>query len=597
MAQTSYQGQIPGTGNLVITSNIRPGFKRSSASGNGTRRPVPVNHVPCETSKQDTTNFQPKDIEQLCSHGEVQTRKFGPSEVNAQDQRLSHEAGSDGCILFGADSGRSQEIPEIPISGCDIRIPGFTIRYILRTSSIHQVTETSGCHSQIGRHSISDLSGRSSTTSPQCGRTTKSFQTCDNPSCGLGAHYQTREMLTSANTSHYLSGGTAKFNQSDYCSPTRETVPLTAGVQCNPVTEMLLHAVTLISVGSNESHCPDWDLGGTITLSGPSTTVHCLSAQERPVHEIQEIPDLSVEGSIVRTPMVDFRSADSCQRDSVNPTSNRHDSIDRCVKERLGSLFSSSEDRWSVAERGSQSTHQCAGTEGSLSGSSSVCEKATTSNPHSAATGQLDCSVVHKQARGDTLTLSGVHSPRDMGLLHLTQDLANSKPRSWCDEHRCRFCLEKFQQPYRMDSGQDGLSENNEPILHPRGRPICFSHQQSLTTLRSEIPRPRFNSNRCLSPALGAVDSIHTCPNSSTSTHSPEDTARSSNRIGDRSNLGGITLISHPTGVTGGLSSSVANNGRKNLPALRSASNTPDVANSPTSCMASVRSRLQTAGF
>ena len=67
--------------------------------------------------------------------------------------------------------------------------------------------------------------------------------------------------------------------------------------------------------------------------------------------------------------------------------------------------------------------------------------------------------------------------------------------------------------------------------------------------------------------------------------------------IGDRSNLGGTTLVSHPTGVTGGFSSSVANNERNNLPALRSASNTPNVANSPTSCMASVRSRLQTAGF
>ena len=184
-----------------------------------------------------------------------------------------------------------------------------------------------------------------------------------------------------------------------------------------------------------------------------------------------------------------------------------------------------------------------------------------------------------------------------MELLHLTQDLANSKPRSRCDEHRCRFCLEEFQQPYRMDSGQNGLSENNQPILHPRGRPICFLHQQSLTTLRSEIPRPSLNSNRCLPPALGSVDSIYTCSNSSTSTHSPEDTARSSNRIGDRSNLGGTTLVSHPTGVTGGLSSSVANNGRNNLPAHQSTSNTPNVANSPTSCMASVRSRLQTAGF
>ena len=174
---------------------------------------------------------------------------------------------------------------------------GVTYEYsvLLPTSSIHQLTEDSCCHSQIGRHSISDLPGRSSTTSSQCGRTTKSFPHCDNPSCGLGAHYQTREMLTSTNTSNYLSGDTAKFNQSDHCSPSREILPLAAGVQGNPDTTMLFHAGTLITVGSNESHCPDWDLGSTLTLSGSSTTVHCRSTQERPVHEIQEIPDLPVE--------------------------------------------------------------------------------------------------------------------------------------------------------------------------------------------------------------------------------------------------------------------------------------------------------------
>ena len=141
--------------------------------------------------------------------------------------------------------------------------------------------------------------------------------------------------------------------------------------------------------------------------------------------------------------MVDFRSADSCQWDSVNPTSNRHDSIDQRVKERLGSLFSSPEDRCSVAERGSQSSHQCAGIEGSLSGSSSICEKSTTSNPHSAATGQLDSSVVHKQARG-------THSP---SLVSLAPEIWN-----FCISHK--ICLTASHVPGVTNIHADFASRN-----------------------------------------------------------------------------------------------------------------------------------------
>ena len=385
MAQARYQGQISGAESITVTSNIRSGFERSSASSGGNGRSVSVNSVSCEASKQDSTHFQPKDIEQSRTHREVQTRKFGPCEVNAQAKRLSHETGSERCLLFGANSGRSQKVSEIPISRCDLRVPVFTLRSVLGTSSIHQVTETSGCHPEIIGHPSGDIFGRPSTTPPRGCGTTEHFPHCNNPPYGLGLYNQTREMLSITRANNHLSGCTAELHRPDHSSPSGETPPIAVGVQGYSGPTVVLHAGAFRAVGLHESNCPYWDLGSTSPLSSTSKTVHLILTQERALHEIQELSDLYDAASINRTTMADLTSANPCQPDEVNRTSNRYDSINRRLNERLGSQLSSSEDRRSVAEGGIQGTHQCAGTEGCVSCTSSTGERTTISSSHSAA--------------------------------------------------------------------------------------------------------------------------------------------------------------------------------------------------------------------
>ena len=45
------------------------------------------------------------------------------------------------------------------------------------------------------------------------------------------------------------------------------------------------------------------------------------------------------------------------------------------------------------------------------------------SRPYSGAYGQLHGSIIHKQARGDTFTDSGISGVRDMELLHLSENM------------------------------------------------------------------------------------------------------------------------------------------------------------------------------
>ena len=80
MAQASDQGQILGTTIVTIPGHIGSGFEGSSTSGCRTEGPVPFNIVHSTVGEQEPTSFQAEDIEQICPHRKVQTRKFGPTK-------------------------------------------------------------------------------------------------------------------------------------------------------------------------------------------------------------------------------------------------------------------------------------------------------------------------------------------------------------------------------------------------------------------------------------------------------------------------------------------------------------------------------------
>ncbi|CAB4011272.1 Gag-Pol poly [Paramuricea clavata] len=402
--------------------------KGGSTSGCGTGGPVPFNLVHSTAGEQEPTSFQPEDIEQICPHRKVQTRKFGP----------------------------------------------------------------------------------------RSNRVTDNLQDCNHPTHRPRFYHQTREVLTITNASNHLSGGPAELDGHDNSCSSGETLPHTVGVQRDPDQGVLLHAGTFSIAGSNESDCPNWNLGSTLALSSPSTDVHCGYTQERSLHTIKTVPDSSNERSILRTQVVVFGATKSSQPDGVEPSRNRHDNIDRRLQE----------------------------------------------------------------------SISGI---RDMELLHISGDMDYSETCSWGDEHRSRFCIKELQQQNGMDSEQESIPNDNQEVLHPRGGSICMSNQQ-----------PRY-------PGSVATDAflqhwgqwtvfIHT-PIGALAMDFAEITTGPSNGTGDSPNLARTAMVPSPPGATSGFSSSVTNSRGNNLRTIRTTSNTSNVENPPTSCMAAVRSHLQTTGL
>ena len=336
MAQASDQDQILGTTIVTIPGHIGSGFEGSSTSGCRTEGPVPFNIVHSTAGEQEPTSFQAEDIEQICPHREVQTRKFGPTKNNVETERLSNETGPEGCVLLGTSSSETQEEPSISFSRCDLRVPVFTLRSIISTPSLHETGQASYCNPENIWHTSSDIFGRPTALPPGSNRAPDSLQDCNHPTHRPRVYHQTREVLTITHTSNHLSGSPAELDGHDNSCSSGETLPHTVGVQKDPDQGVVLHAGTFSIAGSNESDCPNWNLGSTIALSSPSTDVHCGYTQERSLHMIKAAPDSSNEGSILRTQVVVFGATKSNQPDGVEPFSNRHDNIDRRLQERLG---------------------------------------------------------------------------------------------------------------------------------------------------------------------------------------------------------------------------------------------------------------------
>ena len=596
MAQENNQGQILTTTTAANPGHIGSGIKGSSASGRRTGGPVPLNTLHSTAGEQESTSFQSEDTKQICQNRKVQTRKFGLSENHDETERPFDEIRPEGRILLCSNRRGTPEIPSISVSRCDLRIPVSTLRFIVSATSLHKTSQASDCHTENIRHTSSDLFGRSTALPPGSSRAPENLQDCNHSFHRSRVRHQTREVLTSPTQAIIFLG--AQLNSLDLTIAVPQEKLCRIQSECKEILTRgwcsMLELSALLGRMNQTARIGIWE--APLHYRAVQRMFIAAPAQERSLHTIKAVPDSPNEGSILRTQMVVFRETESNQPDGVEPPGNRRKNIDGRLQERLGGKLSGPKDGGSVAE-GRGRTHQCIRTESRLPCYPGICQRHHESTPYSGAYGQLYGGVIHKQTRGDTFTNSGVIGVRDMEILHLSADMDYSETCSRGDQHRCKFCVEELQRSNGMDTQQDGIPENNQKVLYARSGPICLSAQQPATTLCGQIPRPGVNCDGCFSSTLGTVEGVHTCSNSAPASDSAETTTGSSNGTGDSPDLARAAVVSNPSGVTSGLSSSVTNSGRNNLLAVRSASNTSYVENPPTSCMAAVRSRLQTTGL
>ena len=129
---------------IAQNSNTRTPGERSVEGSEQSRRSVPVNTVHLETKREESTSVQPKITEPLCTAGEVQTGGSGHGSDTSPTWRLHDETRFTGCILHGAYTRETQEVPKTAISEQNARIPVSPLRSFICPESFQKIAEACG---------------------------------------------------------------------------------------------------------------------------------------------------------------------------------------------------------------------------------------------------------------------------------------------------------------------------------------------------------------------------------------------------------------------------------------------------------------------
>ena len=132
------------TNKIAQNSNTRTPGERSIEGSEQSRRSVPVNTVHLEIRREESTSVQPKITEPLCTAGEVQTGGSGHGSDTSPTWRLHDETRFTGCILHGAHTRATQEVPKTATSEQNIRIPVSPLRSFISPESVHKIAEACG---------------------------------------------------------------------------------------------------------------------------------------------------------------------------------------------------------------------------------------------------------------------------------------------------------------------------------------------------------------------------------------------------------------------------------------------------------------------
>ena len=185
-----------------------------------------------------------------------------------------------------------------------------------------------------------------------------------------------------------------------------------------------------------------------------------------------------------------------------------------CIHSRTGSKVQRNHNRRTVGPEVVQATYQRPGDKSCTS-----CNQVLPSSlpnetlPHQSPNGQLNCSRVYQQKRGDKVIHTSSHGCNGMNSLPTTSDVRYSTTPTRNPELWRRLGLASFQRPNRMDTWQVNLQSYTQTVFYSTSGPIRISAEPPAASLCVEISRPRSNGCGHADVRMAQLDVIHSCTN------------------------------------------------------------------------------------
>ncbi len=172
VATTSYKRKFKRTNNVANKSNTRAPGERSTEGSEQGGRSVPINTVHFETRGEKSTCIQSQITEPL----RTEIGGLRDCSNSSPPRRLPEKTRLTGRIFYGPHTRPTQDIPEIAISGQNLRIPVPSVRPIIGSKSIHEVVEAGGSSAAFVRYPNCDLLRQPSNHAPGSTGNCQDFQ-------------------------------------------------------------------------------------------------------------------------------------------------------------------------------------------------------------------------------------------------------------------------------------------------------------------------------------------------------------------------------------------------------------------------------------
>lgn len=495
------------------------------------------------------TCYQPEAIKSFYSEEPFQDGRGKDDKRCATSWGLDGLSGFEGCVLVSADNTGTQKVSEIHLGPQDIRVHLPALWAVQCPAHLHKTITTSNGTPADAGFPIDNLPGRYPDNEPIEGGIVVPDGD-DDAATGVSWIYsKQREVTDDSITTNSILGTLGGLQSDEVLPPRREGAGDHSDMSGATSPGQIVNPAAVTAARQDECRCPS-NTSSTSTLSSPATTEDSVTQKVGVIRHTGDFGPASTGGTLVVE-----RSTEDLEWKGHSTTTTRHDNRDGRLHDRVGSSVPRSKDGGTLVPAGETATHKCVRVDGSLAGSTDICEgQPQSKDAYPLKNGQrLSTDLCQPDGR-NSLTRPDEDSLRTLGLVPATGN------------HPVSIALTRHQQPgsgsgiqgdgdvSRVETTHRFVSQDTQFSGALQGRFVCQPSESSTPQIYQLEARPRGNKHGCFPDKLEEPRGICLPSLCTVRQVPPQDKNGAEHGHSGCSHLAEPTMVSHTAGDDGGTS-------------------------------------------
>ena len=446
-------------------------------------------------------NHQFEKAESVSHDFTFQDGKHSESQGCAEKKRFHGQDRLEGCVLDGASTSLTQEIPAIRLEEWSLPIQGPSLWSVDCSENLHEASTANSSEAPGTRSPPRHLPGRLSVDGRLGRKTARPHPDLSESSAGTGFCAEHEEMCSGSEPGYRIFGVHSELPTHDLSPPGGENGEDQEGVS-SPLEQAtgIRQGFSPLDWPANVHHtslspCPTPLQGPTEAQEQSTLSFSLLRPGDRAGRRCEERP-----------PLLDQSNAPLERETHHDPHCRGHHNI-RCFNIRLGCQLWNFSDRGTVDTFGISNAHQHAGVKSSLPSSTDICSSFE-EPAYLAVDRQSNCHCIPQSQRRYMVEAALRPGSRGLGLVPAEESHNSCGTHSGQTEHDSRHGVSQEDGFQRLEvESRDFLCSHAE-IGTMQYRPIRSKAQHPARKIFQFQTRSTGRSYGCIGSEVGSTDSL-----------------------------------------------------------------------------------------